>query len=54
MCQKVSKESYLHNRKMKRGPSVYLIYWDILQIVIHFPSELFSENFYMKVNLLQV
>lgn len=45
MCQKVSKESYLHNRKMKRSPSVYLICWDILPIVIHFASEFFSENF---------
>lgn len=48
MCaKKDSQESYIHNRKMNRGPSIYLTYWSISQIITHFASE-FCSNYFSK------
>ena len=49
VCQNDSGKSYIHNRKMNRGPSIYLTYWGISQIITHLAPEFCSKYFSKSV-----
>lgn len=53
VCQKDSEESYIHNRKMNKSPSIYLTYQGILQIITPFASE-FCSSYFLQVCFLEV